>query len=628
MHWTEPSHNAALGARYIWILRGAVALIALGLVAALAFAYLFTTFMPWDDEGYFLQAYRDFLSGRILYDEVFSIYGPLTFFSAALFARFDVANVTHDTFRWILLPFWIAIAALMGGLVWRWTHRFTPSLVTLLLVGLNLRGLAKSVGHPQIGAIFAVAVLLWLGVEVASPAIKEHRAFWSGVVIGSVLLFKVNVGILVFIGFVLTVSLLVKGPARRVLCVLLILAAGASGIAVFFLSPTTSHKWFALVYMVALAATLRVAIARREERQLSLTSPKWLLVGLAVCLCIGVGGTLAGGTTPQALYSAYITMPALLARNYHGPYFEATRKGSILISTIGLGAIVGVFCWRPRFEVRPAWIGFIKATAGGGLLCAFCYDQRLALTGSLLFLWLLIADVPPLSGRAYSNRLPLALLSLLFSLQLFPLAGEQVDWASLLPMTAAAVLLADGMNYIARESRRGALPRLTGFVPRAIAILLASYLFAFVGGDAFQRFRLWRNSQPLNFQGTHWLRLPARQTARLTLTVSGLTKNCETVLMVPGLYSFSLWSGVPPFEEKRINSWPFLWSDEVQKNELRKLRDERRGCVLVSQDAYRFFKHFGGSQRNNEQLLMVIQQTMRPIYTVQDVTLYGFYDPN
>jgi hypothetical protein len=68
MHWIEPSHKAAPGPRYIWIFRGAFALVALGLVGTLAFAYLFTTFMPWDDEGYFLQAYRDFLSGRILYD--------------------------------------------------------------------------------------------------------------------------------------------------------------------------------------------------------------------------------------------------------------------------------------------------------------------------------------------------------------------------------------------------------------------------------------------------------------------------------------------------------------------------------------------------------------------------------
>jgi hypothetical protein len=65
-----------------------------------------------------------------------------------------------------------------------------------------------------------------------------------------------------------------------------------------------------------------------------------------------------------------------------------------------------------------------------------------------------------------------------------------------------------------------------------------------------------------------------------------------------------------------------LWPDEVQKNELRKLQQQRQGCVLVSQDAYLFFKHIAGSQRN-EQLLPEIQKTMRPIYKVQDVTLYG-----
>lgn len=100
MHWKERS----LSARYVRIWRGAVSVAAIGIVGVFAFANLFTTFVVWDDEGYFLQAYRDFLSGRVLYDQVFAIYGPLTFFTAALVARFNPTNVTHDTFRWILLP--------------------------------------------------------------------------------------------------------------------------------------------------------------------------------------------------------------------------------------------------------------------------------------------------------------------------------------------------------------------------------------------------------------------------------------------------------------------------------------------------------------------------------------------
>ena len=622
MNWRERIGNGVLGARYVWIWQGAIALVAIGLVAAFAFAHLFTTFVPWDDEGYFLQAYRDFLSGRVLYDQVFSIYGPLTFFSAALLARFDVANVTHDAFRWILLPVWIVIAALTGGLVWRWTRRFIPSVATLLLVGVHLSGLAKGVGHPQVWILLAVAVLLWFGLESGSLTNKEHRTVWAGVAIGAILLFKVNIGILVFIGFALAMSLPLKTRPGTVICVLMTVAAGVIGIALFLTSPTTSERFFALAYMASLAVTIGIAIGQPVEGRHSLASLKWLAAGLAVCVCVVVGATLVGGTTPRALYDAYITMPALLTKNYHGPLWDASRKGSLLISTIGLASSVVVLRWRP--QPRPAWLALLKATAGAGLLCAFCYDHRLTLPGSLLFMGLLIVDVPTLSGPAYSNRLLLAVLSPLYSLQIFPMAGEQVNWAALLPITAAAVLLADGMNGMARESSRIALPPMTAFVTGAIAILLTTYLFSFVAGGSIRRLRLWGNSQPVNLQGAHWLRLPDKETERLTLTVSGLRENCQTVLTVPGLYSFSLWSGVSPFEEKRFNSWPFLWPDEVQKNELRTLRQQRQGCVLVSQEAYRFFKHFGSSQHSDEQLLAEIKQTMRPIYTVQDVTVYGF----
>jgi len=89
--------------RHNWIWQDVIALVAVGLVATFAFARIFTTFVPWDDEGYFLQAYRDFLSGHAPYDRVFAIYGPFTFLSAALLARFDVVNVTHDNFSWVWL---------------------------------------------------------------------------------------------------------------------------------------------------------------------------------------------------------------------------------------------------------------------------------------------------------------------------------------------------------------------------------------------------------------------------------------------------------------------------------------------------------------------------------------------
>jgi len=153
-------------------------------------------------------------------------------------------------------------------------------------------------------------------------------------------------------------------------------------------------------------------------------------------------------------------------------------------------------------------------------------------------------------------------------------------------------------------------------------VLLAGYLFASLGGNALDSWTRWQHAESLNLPGTYWLRLPPKDKGRLEVTVSQLTRNCQAVLMVPGLYSFSLWSGVPPVEQKRLNSWPFLWPEDVLNNELPNLQQQSRGCVLVSRKVYQFFRAFSAS--SNDAWLTEIQRTMTPIVAVQDITLYRF----
>jgi hypothetical protein len=621
-HWNERLSNGARRFRNKWLWQGIVSLIAVSAIATFAFAYTFTTFAPWDDEGYFLQAFREYLSGHVLYDQVFAFYGPFTFFSAALIARFNAANVTHDNFRWALLPVWILIASLFAGVVWRWTGRYPPTLVAFLLVGFRLQLLVGSVGHPQVWAILAVAVLLWLGVDWMFLPNGQLRALSTGFVIGVILLCKVNIGIFVSIAIALAIALQLRGRPRTLICGVLLIAAAGLGFLVLFTSSIGSEKYFALAYMVSLAVTVGITIVRPVDQEPSLSSLKWLVAGLGICLCFGIGLTLASGTTLRGLFRSFVTEPALLVRSYHMPYLDATRKGSILLSMVGLGASIGTFRWCRGADMRTSWLGgLLKVAAGTLLLCAFFYSDGLALAGSLLFLWMLLVDAKPMSHTAYSNRLLLALLCPLFGLQLLPVAGSQVTWAALMPIIAAAVLLADGANCIDRESVRMREPRLTRIVAGGMATLLAFLLFLFVGGSAISRYQQWRSAQPVNLPGTHWLRLPPMETARLTVTVSELRRECRTVLLVPGMYSYSLWSGVPPFEEKRINSWPFLWPSEVQKNELPKLRQQNRGCVLVSRDMYELFRRIAVSP-GNDQLLSEVRRTMRPIFKLQDLTLY------
>src|SRR5262249_15818488 len=195
--------------------RCAIACIAVALLSVFAFGQLFTTFPIYDDEGYFLLACRDFLSGRALYDQVFAIYGPMTFLLTAIVAGLDAGRVTNDWLRWTTLPAWLAIAALLGGVVWRWTDRFAPALTTFLLIGSNLRLLAPRVGHPQLWFLCAAAVLLWLGVDWDSRS-GARRALWIGALVAMILLLKINLGLFA----VVVVTLVIGHRARGRIAVL------------------------------------------------------------------------------------------------------------------------------------------------------------------------------------------------------------------------------------------------------------------------------------------------------------------------------------------------------------------------------------------------------------------------
>ena len=157
-----------------------------------------------------------------------------------------------------------------------------------------------------------------------------------------------------------------------------------------------------------------------------------------------------------------------------------------------------------------------------------------------------------MTDAQYSNRLLLALICPLFSLQILPVAGLQVTWATLMPISASAVLLGDGIHCIERGEMRTQSSRLIRTFAQTIGTGLAVLLFLFAGRQTISQYQHWRASVPLDLPGAHSLRVPRAEKIILTSTVSELEQNCQTVLMIPGVYSFSLWSGVPAAEEIKL----------------------------------------------------------------------------
>jgi hypothetical protein len=442
------------------IVKSAIAVLAIGVVSLYAFAFSFTYFGTVDDDGYFLQAYRDFLSGKLAYDQVFAFYGPFTFYSGAAIARFNAINVTHDNFRWALLPLWIAIALLMAGIIWRWTGRFSPALIAFFLIGFRLLGLAVSNGHPQGWIILAVALLLWLGIDWVYATYHHWSAFGTGLLIGLIFLCKINIAVFITVAIGLTGSLLLRSRPRILSSTVFLTGAIGLGLVVLFAGSTVSELHFVLVYILSLAGIVIIAIQRRSEQSPCWRNVVWLTSGLSLCLFAGVGLILLHGTTVKALFNAFIIYPAVLAKSYHQPFWHNTDKASIFISILGLSIAIAAFSWRRLGKRARVGLGLFKVAAGLGLLFAFIRWPYAVLTGSFLFLWLLLVDDQPMSQRQFANRLLLAVMALLYSLQLFPVAGTQLIWAQLLPILAAAVLLADGARCIERNADKAQLPRL------------------------------------------------------------------------------------------------------------------------------------------------------------------------
>jgi hypothetical protein len=604
-----------------WIPRCLVGVIAVCLIGVFAFGSLFTTFVFWDDEGYFLLAYRDFLMGHTPYDNIYSMYGPYAFLSAGLFTAFDASNVTHDVFRWITLPVWLGIAILFAGLVWRWTGQFALCTAVALLIGLRLNGIAKAVGHPQLWIIAALAMVLSVGARWLSGVRHVRRAFWAGLIVGVILLFKVNIGLFILIAFALAVSLQLQDGWLRTLSFLIsvLVASCLPAFMILNVAEAASERLFAFVYVVSLGGIIFAASRQPRPDPVRPAALLWLSAGLILAISVGIGGVLVTGTTPRGLVDGLIFAPLLLSRMYHNPFLDAGQKSSLLLCAIAAAsAVVVIIVHRVEFSQKTIALAGVKTLAGTGLLLSLWYGPRAALTGSLLFLWLLVFNISQMEPVAYLERMLLALLSVLYSLQLFPMAGEQVDWATLMPITAAAVLLADGTHTLSKQTVTLGL-RCPIIAASTLGLLLAGFLLASSTINAGRMWNRWQSLHAVDLPGTSWLRLPARDTTLLSYMTNQIAANCRTVLSVPGLYSFSLWSGVPPMEQRRINSWPFMWGNDVLKNELR--NPQQGGCVLVSVPSYRFFQNFAAMQTNDD-LLTTIRATMTPIASLQGLTLY------
>lgn len=187
-------------------------LIAISLCCAGGFFVLFTTWAPYDDEGYILWTLIHQSQSHILYDEIFTQYGPAFYWLDSTLRCIIPFPRTSDGQRWQTLFFWltitaIATATLKNFVVNRFERQSLQSTIFFLssfgLLFWHLDRLAMEPGHPQNWCTLLTIVMLWLlsyrGSNFNAP-FSLPQCITLGATCGILIMIKPNVGILALAG--------------------------------------------------------------------------------------------------------------------------------------------------------------------------------------------------------------------------------------------------------------------------------------------------------------------------------------------------------------------------------------------------------------------------------------------
>src|SRR5262249_15440684 len=182
--------------------------------------------------------------GGVLYDQVYTQYGPAYYqLLSAIFGLLGL-GFTHVAGRAFVMALWITVPALCAWATYRLTRNLVVSLATQLLVFLALVPLRDEPPHP--GGLLS---LLLGAVVVAGTFLESNRRAMVialiGALLGAATLMKINVGLFAVASTVFVMLTAAgPGPGWR-------LRRGAAGAAIVLIPPVLMFGAVAMPFVYA-----------------------------------------------------------------------------------------------------------------------------------------------------------------------------------------------------------------------------------------------------------------------------------------------------------------------------------------------------------------------------------------
>jgi hypothetical protein len=567
----------------------------LGLIVAGGFL-LFSTFLPFDDEGYVLVSFRNFSTYGGLYDRVYTQYGP-AFFLIGEAIRFTLrVEWTSDAVRALTLLNWIATAICCSLIVVVRTRSKFVGALALTLTFIYLIQNVLEPGHP--GSMIALLVSL-----VALIGSKWDIAKWpaAAAAVGAfgavVAMIKINVGAFLLIGAVFWILLRsTSGKSGYGRCALYFLLLALPWLLVVstLMHQSPSVVRFALMSDIAIAGVLAAIEVTPRILVRSSALLAYVVGGLFTTIAVLIL-ILSRGTSLAGLISGVILDPLrhpavnfspvrwapfsliaavgalLLAIGYYlRPCSQLLRYGVILGRLLGMAVLL-------LTSIRPSYM----APAGlSGLSVAALYALPLRWDSSA------ICDIRCCQW--------IAVLLVLQSLQAYPIAGSQVSWGTFLIVPLATIAMKDVWDSTAMPLR----------IMRPIAVCLIAMMTTRIVVGGLKKFN---DGEWLGLAGARYLSLPIKSVLRFRTLSENVHVHADQLFSIPGSFSFNLWTGVPTPTLANATLWNKMLSSDAQSAIIARLEDDQQAVIIRR----------GGEVFNGE-LGAYIDHNFEPAFGVDD----------
>ena len=553
------------------------------LVAIQAYFTMLTGFTTYDDEGTLMLTVKQYLSGMRIYDEVFSVYGPIYYFYNAFIRRITSTPVTHDITRMSSIIPWVLCSVLSGWIVLRLTRSVVFAAVALTVVSMTVGFFRVEPGHPQELTLLLLIALAACPLWARIKASRNTLMFTLGLLGGALLLIKINIGI--YVGAALALAVLSQLSSHRTYRLLLYVAGAVSIALPTLVMRTHLDALWAEKYCVCATASIAAAViilfrvppdAKASSKDLAFLASGYAVIIGVTCCALTMTRVSLGAVADSLVY-----LPSRVFA--HDPNWYVPPKFSaywILWASLGaLTAIALLRDWSSNGGVDSRRLAVVKLVfSAAGILFIPLRIDLVPAAGS--FAWLVLLRPKQFEADPIFPRVVLCALTVMHSLYGYPVYGSQAEFMQTLFSVVVVVCAGDSLEWVAgAEIFASWLPGLRRTTLAACALVLIT---AFNAAICWHRYRNYSALPALELPGSHRLHVEWETKEPIEVISNAIRRSCDAFEALPGLPSFNFWSQTPPVTGMNSDAWTVYFSNEQQRTVVSALSKHPHACMIYN----------------------------------------------